>query len=153
MGKRARSEHRSGPEPVRQGLATASVGWPNGHGAPSERKPFRADQLVIGKLLIRGWLGYHANLHRLFVWQGGYFPKVESRFVWTHHATSLSNLASWRPVSRLTSTFQGQLFHPRLASTGATPQRHGGCLYNHQSYGLRAFSLIPTSCFHGALRL
>src|SRR5262249_4524133 len=46
------------------------------------------------------------------------FPVGQTRFVWTHLATAESSLASWRSASRLTSTFQSQLFHVCLASNG-----------------------------------
>jgi hypothetical protein len=42
--------------------------------------------------------------------------------------------ASWRLASRLTGTFQGQLFHGQLASTAATPQRLIACLYRRRRF-------------------
>ena len=60
----------------------------------------------------RSWSVLGADLHRILVWQGSSLPKVETRFVGTHHATSLSSPASWRPVSRLTGTFQGLAISP-----------------------------------------
>jgi hypothetical protein len=44
------------------------------------------------------------------------------------------SLASWRPASRLTSTFQGQLFHVGVASPGATPPALNACLYRHGGF-------------------
>jgi hypothetical protein len=60
-----------------------------------------------------------SSLPGISVWQGRCLPKVETRFAGTHHATSLSSLACWRPRSRRTSTFQGQLSHHRGASPGS----------------------------------
>ena len=49
---------------------------------------------------------------------GGRFPEGLWLLCCTHHAVSQPSRASWRPASRRTRTFQGQLFHLRLASPG-----------------------------------
>jgi hypothetical protein len=54
-------------------------------------------------------------------WQGVDFPSVEPRFVCTHRAIAQPSRASWRLAARRTRTFQGQLFHPWVAS----PRRYG----------------------------
>jgi hypothetical protein len=70
----------------------------------------------------------------------------------------LSSLACWRPVSRLTSTFQGQLFH----RPGASPGSYGPttCRPPVRPAGLRAMLFRPfhqraswrtrLSCLHGS---
>jgi hypothetical protein len=71
----------------------------------------RGDPTLASGLVRVGW-ATTSSLPGISVWQGRRLPKVETRFAWTHPATSLSSLACWRPRSRRTSTFQGQLFSP-----------------------------------------
>src|SRR5262249_16122873 len=58
-----------------------------------------------------------------------------------HHTPSSSSPASWRPMSRLTGTFQRQLFHHRLASTGS----YASTMHRVPVYlvGLLAFTIRP----------
>jgi hypothetical protein len=49
--------------------------------------------------------------------QGGFFPSVAIRFGWTHHATSQPSPPVLVACIAPQRAFQGQLFHPRLAST------------------------------------
>ena len=88
-----------------------------------------------------------SSLHRIFAWRGACLPKVDTRFVCPHLVASLSSAASWPPVSGLTATFQGQLFHRRLASTGSYGPRT--CRPPVRPAELRAFalSLIPSTRF------
>jgi hypothetical protein len=52
----------------------------------------------------------------------------------THRMHPQPSRASWRLASRLTRTFQGQLFHGQLASTAATPQGLIACLYRRRGF-------------------
>jgi hypothetical protein len=49
--------------------------------------------------------------------QGGFFPSVAIRFGWTHHTTSSPSPPILVACIAPQGAFQGQLFHPRLAST------------------------------------
>ena len=80
---------------------------------------------------------------------GGGLSRRLTRFVGTHRVTSSSSRASWRPASRRTRTFQGQLFHRRRASAGSyAPKTHR--LPVQAVEPRRNHSLIPFVRFHGA---
>jgi hypothetical protein len=93
----------------------------------------------------QGWQAGQAGLHRILVWRGGPLPKVETRFVGTHHATSLPSLAFWPPVSAARVPFRASCFTASGQPLAATAQGHAGRLYGQQSYEHRALSLIPAT--------
>jgi hypothetical protein len=70
----------------------------------------------MGRALARVSQGADLPAMQAITRQGDHFPQVETRFVRTHRATSEPNPASWRPASRLTGIYWGQLFHARVAS-------------------------------------
>ena len=149
--------------PSPRGQGWACLGWgavravtaPLGHcptGLSPAPGPHTRAGLACGLLPWPGVAGCLGQLRRISVWQGVSFPKVETRFVGTHRATSLPSPASWRPTSRLTGTYQGQLFHRwratrrRLRPTGTpTACTAGGAT------GILSHSPIPSPRFRGAL--
>jgi hypothetical protein len=72
-----------------------------------------------------GYPGADLQVGRLFRGRG---PVSRRSFVasCTYPVIPEPSPASWQPALYLTGTFQGQLFHPRLASTGRyAPRAHG----------------------------
>jgi hypothetical protein len=114
----------AGPKAPRP-LVAAPLGRACCAAVPAPPDPHtRGDPTLTSGPVRIGW-ATTSSLPGISVWQGRRLPKVETRFVGTHHATSLSSLACWRPRSRRTSTFQGQLSDRRRASFGSYGPRTG----------------------------
>jgi len=95
--------------------------------------------------IVSGWPVSPHRPTQDIAWRGLGFPKVEIRFVCTHHATPLSSPASRRPVSRLT----GWVGAGRLALAGfpTPPAEPGVRLSPHRALRGSAFSLGVTTGF------